>query len=66
LDIALNGEIAVFNGVAGRNGPASRNIRASAEQRRRASGFRCFGRSVFANSGAGSARYLLAMTVPTL
>ncbi|MFX5506245.1 cupin domain-containing protein [Acinetobacter baumannii] len=28
--------------------------------------FRCLGRSVFANPGAGSARYLLAMTVPAL
>ncbi len=28
VDITLNGEIAVFIGVAGRRGPASRNIRA--------------------------------------
>ena len=28
--------------------------------------FRCIGRTVFANPGTGSARYLLAMTVPAL
>jgi glyoxylate utilization-related uncharacterized protein len=28
--------------------------------------FRCAGRSVFANPGRGAARYLLAMTVPSL